>query len=245
MKRFVPSLLLDDRGAWTSRNFKRHVYLGEPSNAVRIFNEMMADELSINWVGLDLNLRDNYLGLISGQASMPLSYSGNVQSVLDAKKIVNFGFERIGVSSYFINKVNLLKEISDEIGRSSLILKIPGVKVGGVWKFWDWKNSCPSDFGLVQILDHVYESDVGEICLISVDRNGLSNGPDKDLIKLVRDFKSTQLGYEGGISSIEDVQNLWKCGIDVVYSSTFLMLFGEYDAPLIHYPEFSVERYKN
>ena len=125
MKRLVPSLLIDERGAWVTKQFDRGVNLGEPSNVVRMFNEMLADELAITWVGSDINSRNRTLSLISSQASMPLTFSGGIESSLGALEIIKMGFERICITSAYLDNPGIASQISGVIGRSSVVLKIP------------------------------------------------------------------------------------------------------------------------
>lgn len=246
MKRLVPSILIDEGGAWATKNFKKHVYLGEPSNAVRIFNELMADELSVNWVGRDKCARDRALNLISSQASMPLSYTGGVSSKQDALEIVRMGFERVGVTSSALKGTKLLKEISDEIGRSSLLVKIPTIIQNSEIKVWDWKASRQLDIDLVSLIQELDEIRVGEICVTSVNNNGRKIGIDFHAAQMLLKYtNNSQRGYEGGISTLSDVEKAWSIGADVVYSCTMLTLFGEFDAPLFDYPIFFEDRYKN
>lgn len=243
MKRLVPSMVIDEKGAWVTQNFQRYVYLGEPSNAVRIFNELMSDELAINWIGRDDFVRDKTLELISAQASMPLSYTGGIGSRKDAVQIVRFGFERIGLTSSVLTNPDLVYEIANEIGRSSVVIKIPTSKLNGNWRVWDWKLSRISDFDLLDSLAILDQTQIGEISLVSVDNNGCKAGISSELVHILGSVTGTQKGYEGGASSLDDVKLAWSQGIDVVYSSTYLMVYGDYDAPLFDYPKFMEERY--
>jgi len=243
LKRLVPSLLLDDTGAWVTRQFNKRVYLGEPSNVVRMFNEMMADELSITWVGGDQDLRNKTLATISSQASMPLTFSGNIASPFDALQIMKMGFERVCITSAYLQNPTIASEISGHIGRSSVVLKIPVRSDGRGWQVWSWQRSRPSGLTLETLLRGFSSEHVGEIVLVSVDKNGMRSGIDKSLSRVLGQLKGVQKGYEGGVSSEQDVADLWGAGVDAVYSTSYLMLFGQFEAPLIDYPTFGHERY--
>lgn len=226
-----------------TKQFEKSVYLGEPSNVVRMFNEMMADELAITWVGSDMSLRNRTLSLISSQASMPLTFSGNIASSSDALEITKMGFERVCLTTAYLDNPGIASEISGEIGRSSVVLKIPVISHGPHWKIWNWKTSASSGLALERLLQELPAEHLGEIILLSVDRNGMRQGVDEPLLRRLVELEGLRKGYEGGVSSTEDVGYLWSKGIDAVYAASFLMLFGQFRSPLVDYPEFEPQRY--
>jgi cyclase len=243
MKRLVPSLLIDEQGAWVTKQFEKSIYLGEPSNVVRMFNEMLADELAVTWVGKDLGSRNRTLSLISSQASMPLTFSGKIDSPLDALEIIRMGFERVCITSAYLENAEIASQISDEIGRSSVVLKIPVVRHGASWQIWNWKASRSSGLALEELLQKLPVWNIGEIILISVDKNGMRSGVDKHVLSYLAGLEGLRKGYEGGVSSAEEVKYVWNEGIDAVYAASFLMLFGQFRSPLVDYPEFEEQRY--
>lgn len=243
MKRLVPSLLIDERGAWVTKQFEKSVYLGEPSNVVRMFNEMLADELAVTWVGSDVSARNRVLSLISSQASMPLTFSGNIKSPSDALEIIKMGFERVCITTAYMDDKRIASQISDVIGRSSVVLKIPIIPQGLGWQIWNWNTSAPSGLALEKLLQGLQIEHLGEIVLLSVDRNGSRQGVDKRVLTGLVELEGIRKGYEGGVSSTEDVTYLWNKGIDAVYAASFLMLFGKFGSPLVDYPEFEPQRY--
>jgi cyclase len=243
MNRLVPSLILDDDGAWVTKLFKKSVYLGEPSNVVRIMNELLADELSITWIGRNRGVRNAALELISSQASMPLSYCGAIAGAEEAVMISRLGFERIGVTSSFLKDPAITKSIADELGRSSISLRIPVSGPPNALQVWDWQGGQPSGMSLDELLDQIPIDYVGEVVLTSVDHNGTQAGHRPEIIESLKKLTSIQRGYEGGVCSPSEVSSIWKLGVDAVYASSFLFLYGRFDAPLTDYPAFEPGRY--
>jgi cyclase len=243
MKRLVPSMLIDERGAWVTQRFEKKTYLGEPSNVVRIFNEMMADELSVTWIGRDLIERNKSLTLISSQASMPLTYGGGLDSLSSAVEITKMGFERVCLTSAVFEQPTLIKEIAGEIGRSSVVVRIPVTSQKENLRIWDWKNRKTLESDLESQILNLATEHIGELILVSVDMNGFQSGVDGELVSALSSATGVQKGYEGGVTDSNAVMELWNSGVDAVYSSSWLMLYGEYSAPLVDYPEFNSARY--
>jgi cyclase len=244
MKRLAPSLVIDERGTWVTQGFKRAVYLGEPSNAVRIFNELMADELSVSWIGEDHEARNRSLRLISSQASMPLTYGGGISNAEQAQEIIRMGFERVALTSTFIDNPAVLGDISLAIGRSSVLARVPVSRQDSGYALWDWREGKSLSIKLIDLIRNIDLTPIGEFVAISVGRNGSGLGPDLELAEKISSLEGVQRGYEGGVDSTVDVEKLWSLGIDVVYSSSMLMIYGKYGAPMMDYPQFRSDRYK-
>ena len=109
MKRLVVSLVLDEQGAWVTHHFRRKTYLGEPSNIIRILNEMKADEVALSWLGVSERERNQTLALISSQASMPLSYAGGISSADQALEVLRLGYEKITLIYAFTFNLSCLQ----------------------------------------------------------------------------------------------------------------------------------------
>lgn len=227
-----------------TQNFKRRVYLGEPANLVRMFNENLADEMSITWIGRCLEKRLMTLKLISSQASMPLTYSGSILGVTDALDTIRLGFERISLTRAFLHDPTTAADISGEIGRSSTTLKIPIVDKGdGELVLFDWIEAKPMSQTLRDFLLRLDETLVSEVIAVSVASNGSNNGPDWRIADMLAEHVGVLRGYEGGVRSESDISGLWSRGVDAVYSASYLSTFGKFNAPLVFYPEVEPERY--
>ncbi len=237
--------MIDERGAWVTSSYGLKIYLGEPSNIIRMLNEMRADEVSISWVGKNSMVRDNFLRLISAQASMPLSYGGGIRSGDDALEIVRLGFEKVTLTTAFILDPSSLSGVASRIGRSSIAVKIPLRRVGGELAVWDWRSGRLGPRALSEYLQSIDRSQVSEVVVSMVDLTGSKLGFDHEAVHLVTSSVSVLNGYEGGVAEARQVEQLWDLGVDGVYSSSLISTYGAYSAPLTFYPAIRPERYSS
>lgn len=230
-KRFGASLFIKEGEAWTTFGFERDVYLGEPSNLVRILNELACDEIVISAINTD----DAVLQTISDQASMPLAIGGQITSVTRAVQLSSMGFEKISVSSSFLDRPAIVGEICSELGRASTMVTLAVSLVDGDYCLWDWraKRAMPQKLG--RLLEQMDGDSIGELCIRDVGRNGTLMGPDLELARFVRSTVRGNLVFEGGVSAPADVAKLWEIGIDSVLGASTVSLYGRYRASLLDY----------
>lgn len=244
MKRLVVSLVLDEEGAWVTHQFRRKTYLGEPSNIIRILNEMKADEVALSWLGLPSRERDQTLSLISSQASMPLSYAGGISSADEALEILRMGYEKITLTSALLVNPEVLSSTTRKVGRSSIVVKLPVRRVHDQTRVWDWRRSRLSRLDLSAALSLLEPRYVSEAIIVSVDDNGSRTGYNTEIIEDLTSKVQVLRGYEGGIANQGQVLDLWNKGIDAVYSGSLIATFGPFQAALTVYPQFCEERYR-
>lgn len=230
-KRFGASVFIQEGVAWTTLGFEREVYLGEPSNLVRILNELACDEIVISAINTD----DAVLQTISDQASMPLAIGGQITSVTRAVELSRMGFEKISVSSSYLDRPALVSEICGELGRASTMVTLAVSLFEGDYCLWDWRAKRAMPQKLVGVLDQMDFDSIGELCIRDVGRNGTLIGPDLDLARLVRKSLKGNLVFEGGVRAPADVAALWELGIDSVLGASTVSLYGRYRASLLDY----------
>lgn len=228
--RFAASLFLIGESAWTTRAFEPATYLGEPSNIVRILNEMNCQELLVS----SKSQLEHVLRLISDQASMPLCFSGAVTTSSEAQQVARLGYEKISISSAYLDNPAAVGQVAEQLGQASTVLTLAVRKVDGVYMTWDWR-SRETVTELSKVLNQLPVGDFGELHIRDVERNGSGNGPDFNLASLVRNGFGGNLIFEGGIADFQDVQELWNLGVECVASSTMISTYGPYSAALINY----------
>jgi cyclase len=130
-----------------------------------------------------------------------------------------------------------------ELGRSSVSLRIPVSGQSGDLRVWLWQNRHASGISMDELLESIPIEYVGEVVLTSVENNGTRMGHQTDVLEIIKKLAGVQKGYEGGVCSSSEVSSLWESGIDAVYASSFLFLYGGFDAPLLDYPTFEPTRY--
>jgi len=212
--RVIPALLLRNESLVKTVQFGKFTYVGDPSNTVRIFNELEVDELLFLDVTASKDGRGPNMKVLSDVANecfMPLSYGGGISSLDQAKSVFDTGFEKIALNTHAVDDPALITEISTQYGSQAVIVSID-VKTalfGGasVRTFGGSKNTKLKP---IEWAKEVEQHGAGEILLTSIDREGTWEGFDFELIKEVSDAVSIPVVAHGGAGSIEDVRNVIK-----------------------------------
>ncbi len=232
MKRFAASIFLKNGEAWTTKNFTPFTYLGEPSNIIRILNELGCDEIIVS----SISGNSDELRLLTSQSFTPITYSGGINSIESALAFIRLGFDKVGLSSAALSDEGLLRGVAQIVGQANTVLIVSVIRLGSSWVIWDWKAKRSLQVPLESWLEKLPTSFFSELFVRSVDRDGTRSGPDLELIEFLRLRYTGNLIYGGGISSESDVSHAWARGADCVASSTFLSTFGKFSAPLVGYP---------
>ena len=241
--RIIPCLLVQNNGLVKTVNFKSPKYVGDPINAVKIFNEKESDELIV----LDINATANngepnykMITKLAAECRMPLCYGGGVRTVAQAKKIIGLGVEKVAISAAAVENPQLVTQISDEVGRQSVVVVLD-VKKRLLSKDYDIythnakKNTKRSLFEMVTRFE---ELGAGEIVINSIDNDGQMKGYDIELARQVRQMARIPITILGGAGSLKDVGNLvHNCGIIGAAAGSLFVFKGVYKAVLINYPK--------
>ena len=242
--RIIPSLLIDDGLLYKTVNFSRPTYIGDPLNAVRIFNEKKVDELIVLDIGATKQRREPDYKLIEAMASvcrMPLCYGGGVSCLSQLERIVGLGVEKVALSSSLYTNPSLVSSAAKRVGSQSVVAVLDVAQTGVLRKKFVLTSHgglkkhkmLPLDFAL-----SLQDSGVGEIVLNSVDRDGTFSGYDLDLIDLFANTLSVPLTVIGGASSFADFGSLFsRYGLIGAGAGSVFVFKGKYKAVLIQYPE--------
>lgn len=239
--RIIPSLLVSNKGLVKTQRFAEPKYVGDPINAVRIFNEKEVDELIVLDIDASRERRSPDLNLIASLADecrMPLCYGGGIRSADEAQEIIGLGVEKVALSSSAIRNPKLVSEIAERVGSQSVSIVLD------VKKNFLRNNVVFSMNGVVSTgkapedLARIMESfGAGEIVLNSIDRDGMMCGYDIALAKRVRDSVSLPITVLGGAGCLEHVRELVNNMGTVGAAAGSLFVFkGKYRAVLINYP---------
>ena len=179
--RIIPSLLMNNGRLIKTIKHKEKIYLGDPMNAVQIFNKKEVDELQI----IDLSpIKDyKYIRKICDEAFMPIIYGGDIKNIEDAKLLLNSGVEKIILNSSIHQNPNLVKSITKIYGKQSVIASIDYKKnlFGRVNVVYGRKKT-KTKYSILSLIDYVIDLGVGEICLNNIDRDGSMEGLDINII---------------------------------------------------------------
>jgi cyclase len=242
--RIIPCLLVHNKGLVKTVNFKEPKYVGDPINAVKIFNEKEVDELIVLDIDATVENRTPNFELIKNLASecrMPFCYGGGITSVEQAKKIIELGAEKIAISSSAINNPALIKNIGLEVGVQSVVVVIDvrkkGILFGGGYDIYIKNGKEKVNIKLKEFIDQLNEIGVGEIVINSIDNDGMMKGYDIPLISMIREWTNFPITALGGAGSSIDIKQLIEKFKIIGASAGSLFVFkGKYKAVLINYP---------
>lgn len=239
--RIIPCLLVHNGGLVKTVRFANPKYVGDPINAVRIFNEKAVDELMVVDIDAARARREPNYGLIAQLAAecrMPLCYGGGVATVAQAERIVGLGVEKVAVSSALVDQPDLVTRAAVRLGSQSLVAVIDVKRSRLLRKPEVVTLNATRRTGLdpVAWARELERRGAGEIVLNSVDRDGLLTGYDLDLAEEVRHAISVPLTVLGGAGSSDDIRALiQRCGIVGAAAGSLFVLKGKYRAVLITY----------
>lgn len=239
--RIIPSLLIHDRGLVKTVNFKNPKYVGDPINAVKIFNEKGVDELAVFDIDASVLGKEPDYKLIENlaqQSRMPLCYGGGVKTVQQAQKIFGLGIEKIALSSAICQNPSLVTEIAEKVGSQSVIAVLDvKKKILGGYEVYINNGKKATGIDAIQFVEKLEALGAGEIIINSIDQDGMMNGYDFNLIDKIRQKITIPLTVLGGAGSLEDIQKVIKAHKIIGVAAGSLFVFkGKYKAVLINYP---------
>lgn len=242
--RIIPCLLVHQGGLVKTQGFKDPKYVGDPINAVKIFNEKEADELIVLDIDATVLGRDPDFGLIAKLAAecrMPLCYGGGVKTAEQAARIVDMGVEKVAVSAAAIANPGLLSDMAAAVGQQSVVAVLDVRKKTGL--FAKGYEVCTHNAKVTHKLDPValakqlQNAGAGEIVVNAVDRDGFMQGYDLDLANQFRQALRVPMTFLGGAGSLEHVgQLVSRLGVVGAAAGSLFVFKGKYRAVLINYP---------
>lgn len=239
--RIIPCLLVKDKGLVKTVHFKDPKYVGDPINAVRIFNEKQVDELCILDIDATVENREPDYKMIehwAAECRMPLCYGGGVKTAEQAQRIFNLGVEKVAISSAAIEDPTLIARMAERVGSQSVVVIIDAKKklFGGyeVYTHNGKKATGKNPFELAKQLESL---GAGEIVINSIDNDGVMKGYDMTLAEKIREVTSLPLTILGGAGKMNDIgQLINKFGIIGASAGSLFVFKGVYKAVLISYP---------
>jgi cyclase len=240
--RIIPCLLIQNGGLVKTVRFGDPKYVGDPINAVRIFNEKEVDELIVLDIDATRLGREPDYQLIyhlATECRMPLCYGGGVKSADQIERIVGLGVEKVAISAAAVENPELITQAAKRVGSQSVVVVIDVKKSGVLRKYEVVTHNATRRTGLnpAEWAQKVQALGVGEIVLNSVDRDGEMKGYDLDVIDQIRAVISVPLTVLGGAGSLADVQSLvHRYGIIGAAAGSLFVFKGKYRAVLINYP---------
>lgn len=240
--RIIPCLLVKNKGLVKTVAFNHPKYVGDPINAVRIFNEKEVDEIMI--LDIDATRHANgpdykMIGQLAAECRMPFCYGGGVTSVDQVKRIIGLGVEKVAISSAAVESPDLISKIAEEIGCQSVVVVLDVKKhpVDGKYEVWTHNGEKNTGKCPIAFVKEMEKLGVGEIVVNSIDQDGEMKGYDIALARKIRDAISVPMTVLGGAGSLKDIGNLISnFGIVGASAGSLFVFKGIYKAVLINYP---------
>ena len=239
--RIIPCLLLDGRRLVKTVRFKSPTYIGDPRNAVKIFNELEVDELVL--LDTSVGRRNNAIQYdlieeIVSEAFMPVGYGGGIRSLEEARRVVNLGVEKIVVCTQAVLRPELIEELSAALGSQSVVVCIDVMRsFFGKYELMINGGRTKTGRSPIEFAIEMAERGAGEIIINSIDRDGTFSGYDIELMSLISKCSSIPLIASGGAGNIEDFVKAVRVGGASAAAAGSLFCFqGKHRAVLISYP---------
>lgn len=239
--RIIPCLLMHDGGLVKTRQFKVPKYVGDPLNAVKIFNEKQVDELMFLDIDATVHQRAPNLTLLrnlAGESRMPLCYGGGISSAKQAAEIIALGFEKVSISSAAIKRPTLIREMAETVGGQSVVVTLDVRRNRLLGGHSVYTHNCKERHKIdwLEFCQQAVELGAGEIVINVIDRDGEMQGYDLDLARKVRAAVSTPLTLLGGAGHVQHMQELIDAvGVIGAAAGSMFVFKGPYRAVLINY----------
>jgi len=241
--RIIPCLLVHNGGLVKTTRFGHPKYVGDPQNAVRIFNEKQIDELVVLDIDATVSGQEPDYSLIANLAAecrMPLCYGGGVKTVEQIERIVALGVEKVSLGSAAAYEPNLIEKAAQRVGSQSIVAVMDVKKSGllGRYEVFTHKGTKKVGRNPVEMACQLAALGAGEILLNSIDRDGTMKGYDLTLIDSVRNAVRLPMTVLGGAGSLDDMRALVdRYGAIGAAAGSLFVFKGKYRAVLIQYPQ--------
>jgi len=239
--RVIPILLLKNLGLVKSVKFKDYNYIGDPINAVKLFNDMKADEL----VFLDIlatkesrTVSLEFVRNVGEEANMPFSVGGGIRTINDIREIINAGAEKVVINSYAIENPDFISQAADTFGSSTIVVSIDVKRnLFGKQQIYGFAGTKAAKFSPLEFALLMQEKGAGEIIVNSIERDGMMVGYDIMLIKQIADTLTIPVVAVGGAGTLNDFKQVVSEGhASAVAAGSMFVYYGPRKAVLINYP---------
>ena len=238
--RVIPVLLLQRGGLVKSVKFKDHKYVGDPINAVKIFNEKEVDEIVVLDISATAENRGpniSQLKDLASEAFMPMAYGGGITTLEQIKQLITGGVEKVALNTTAYKNPSLIEEAAKWVGSQSVVVSIDVKKnMWGKYKVFVQNGTKQVDTDVLTYAKRAEELGAGEIFLNSIDRDGTFDGYDEHLIKMVSESVKIPVVAIGGAGQVDDFAKAVQHGASAVAAGSLFVFQRPHRAVLISYP---------
>ncbi len=238
--RVIPVLLLQNMGLVKSVRFSNNRYIGDPINAVKIFNDLRSDEL----VFLDITasrsknlIPEIFVKNVGNEANMPFAVGGGIRTIQGIREVLNAGAEKVIINTYAAENPSFIKQASDTFGSSTIVVSIDVKKsLFSKQQTFIYSGTKGTGYNPVDFAVQMEEMGAGEIIINSIERDGTMEGYDLDLIKRVSEAVTIPVVALGGAGKIEHFRQAVDVGASAVAAGSFFIYQGPRRAVLLSFP---------
>jgi imidazole glycerol-phosphate synthase subunit HisF len=239
--RIIPVLLLKDLAIVKSVKFKKYKYIGDPINAVRILNELEADELVFLDIAASKKRRLislDFVRAVGEESQMPFCVGGGIRTLADIKAVIAAGAEKVVLNTWAGRDPNFVKAASDEFGSSTIVICVDVKKTFfGFERAWILGGSRATRFSPVDFAKLMEDKGAGELIIQSIEKDGTMEGYDIDLIRSISQAVSIPVIALGGAGRIEDLVDAYRNGFANGLAAGSLFVYQDRGrGVLINYP---------
>jgi cyclase len=238
-RRIIPALLMRDGGLVKTEKFSKERYIGDPINAVKIFNEKEVDELCLLDIGATTEGRSpayEQINEIVSEAFMPIGYGGGINSMAYVEQLFKIGVEKVIMNTAAFENENLVKEAASVFGNQSIVVSIDIKKdIWGQYRIYTRSGKSKHKIDIITAVKKMQDLGAGEIILNNIDRDGTMQGYDLDPINKVAKVIDVPLVALGGASSLNDLIAAIQNGATAVAAGSMFVFQGVHKAVLISY----------
>lgn len=239
--RIIPCLLVQNKGLVKTTRFTDPKYVGDPVNAVRIFNEKEVDEIIVLDIDASVKRGEPDYQMIQNLAAecrMPLCYGGGVRTLEQAVRIIKLGVEKVALSAMLLERPALVTEIAKHVGSQSVVAVLDVKQKGkGTWEVWTHNGTRNTGRDPALLAQELEAAGVGEITVNSIDQDGVMKGYDLEIVRRVRAAVTLPMTVLGGAGSLKDLEGLIReFGVIGAAAGSLFVFKGVYRAVLISYP---------
>jgi imidazole glycerol-phosphate synthase subunit HisF len=237
--RVIPCLLVRGRGLWKTTRFNDPVYVGDPVNVARIFNDKRAHELVVLDIGAthgDPAPRD-FIGEIASECFMPSCIGGGIRSLEHIEKLLGMGVEKVAINTHAIENPAFVEEAAATFGSSTITVSIDARRtVDGTHLVYSHGGTRATDRSAVDHAREMADRGAGEILLTSIDREGTRTGYDIDLVRSVAAAVDVPVVAHGGAAGVADMTEAVQAGASAAAAGSLFVFYGRLRGVLVTYP---------
>jgi cyclase len=238
--RVIPCLLLSERRLIKTTRFKKRVYVGDPINTIKIFNDKEVDELVLLDIDATVQGREpdyQYLELVAMQCFMPLAYGGGITTAAQVRRLLNLGIEKVVINAAATEHPDLIRAAAEQAGSQSIVVSIDAKTTWfGKYEVRTRNGRRSTGHEPATFARSMQDHGAGEILLNSIDRDGTMTGYDLDLTSRVSKAVSIPMVVCGGAGKVEHFTQAVAAGASAVAAGSMFVFTGPHKAVLINFP---------